>query len=155
MPAIKILVGTVYGGARDVADHIQPMLEEKGFTVEVSEEPSIADLENKALDAILISCSTTGAGDFPPNFDKFYHTLHEQGAALSHLKYGIISLGDSSYDETFCDAGKKMDAVLAEYGGQRVGRPLEVDAAEHFDATEPAGDWIGRWADQLLQAEIA
>jgi len=155
MPAIKILVGTVYGGARDVADHIQPMLEAKGFTVEITEEPSIADLENKALDGILISCSTTGAGDFPPNFDKFYHTLHEQGAALSHLKYGIISLGDSSYDETFCDAGKKMDAVLSEYGGQRVGRPLEVDAAEHFDATEPAGDWIDRWADQLLQAEIA
>ncbi len=155
MPAIKILVGTVYGGARDVADHIQPMLEAKGFTVEVSEEPSIADLENKELDAILISCSTTGAGDFPPNFDKFDDTLHEQGAALSHLKYGIIALGDSSYDETFCDAGKKMDAVLAEYGGQRIGRPLEVDAAEHFDATEPAGGWIGRWADQLLQAEIA
>ncbi|OOV85940.1 flavodoxin domain-containing protein [Oceanospirillum linum] len=154
MAAIKILVGTVYGGARDVADHIQPMLEAKGYTVEVSEEPTIADLENKDLEAVLVSCSTTGAGDFPPNFDKFYHTLNEAGAALSHLKYGIISLGDSSYDETFCDAGKKIDAVFAEYGAQRIGRPLEIDAAEHFDATEPAADWIGRWADQLQQVEM-
>jgi flavodoxin len=155
MATIKILVGTVYGGSRDVAEHVKPELEAKGYRVDISEDPSIADLENKTLEGILIVCSTTGSGDFPPNFDKFYHQLQENGAALSQLKYGIISLGDSSYDETFCDAGKKMDAVLAEYGGQRIGRPLEIDSAEHFDATEPAGDWIGRWIDQLQQTEMA
>ncbi len=149
MAKIKILVGTVYGGARDVADGIKPILEQKGFQVDITEDPVMTDLTDTENTAVLISCSTTGSGDFPPGFDKFYDAINTQGAALGHLKYGVIALGDSSYDDTFCDAGKKMDDVLAEYGATRVGRRLDIDSAEHFEATEPALIWVEGWLDRL------
>lgn len=152
MAKIKILVGTVYGGARDVADAVKPELEKKGYQVDITEDPSISDLTDTDNTAVLVSVSTTGAGDFPPGFDKFYFSLNDQGAPLGHLKFGVIALGDSSYDTTFCDAGRKMDDILAEYGGTRVGRRLNIDSAEHFDATEPALNWVNDWADRLASA---
>ena len=149
MAKIKILVGTVYGGARDVADGIKPVLEQKGYQVDISEDPELTDLTDTDNTAILISCSTTGAGDFPPGFDKFYDSIQHVGQTLSHLKYGVIALGDSSYDETFCDAGKKIDMTLEEFGATRVGRRLDIDCAEYFEATEPALPWIEDWANRL------
>ncbi|MBB1488950.1 flavodoxin [Oceanospirillum sediminis] len=150
MAKIKILVGTVYGGARDVADGIKPVLEQKGYQVDITEDPALSDLTDPDNTAILISVSTTGSGDFPPGFDKFYFSLNDQGASLGHLKYGVIALGDSSYDTTFCEAGRKIDNILAEYGATRVGRRLDIDSAEHFDAIEPAISWIEDWTTRLV-----
>ncbi len=45
------------------------------------------------------------------------------------LRYGVIALGDSSY-ENFCGAGKRFDALLQAHQAKRIGDVLLIDATE-------------------------
>lgn len=149
MAMIKILVGTVYGGAREVADALQPIFATAGHQVEISEDPELSDLHDTRYQAILISCSTSGSGDFPPNFIPFYRALDKQQPALTHLRYGLIALGDSAYDQTFCEAGTKIERLFNQLGAQRIGQRLDIDASEHFQASDAALPWAERWLMQF------
>ena len=62
MTKIAIAVGTVYGGAKLVAEEVQNALENHGHEVELLEEAQAADLENDDIDILLVCTSTTGAG---------------------------------------------------------------------------------------------
>lgn len=154
MAMIKILVGTVYGGAREVADALEPIFAAKGHQVEISEDPEVSDLSDSRYQAVLISCSTSGSGDFPPNFIPFYRQLDQQRPTLNHLRYGLIALGDSAYDQTFCEAGSKIERLLGQLGANRVGQRLDIDASEHFQASEAALPWAERWLNHF-EAELS
>lgn len=39
MPKLTILVGTMYGGALDVAEQVKPLFEQAGYDVDISEQP--------------------------------------------------------------------------------------------------------------------
>ncbi|WP_106478260.1 flavodoxin domain-containing protein [Phytohalomonas tamaricis] len=148
MPNLKIFVATVYGGALDVAEQISPLFEQAGFDVEIFEQPTLDDLTVERPDVALFCISTTGSGDYPGNFMEFANALHEKGADLNGLRYGLIAMGDSSYD-TFCGAGRKFDALLQEYGATRVGERFEIDAMEDYMADEAALPWAETWIPEL------
>lgn len=152
MPTLKIFVGTMYGGALDVAEQLKPLFEQAGYQVIVLEQPGLADLVDDRPDLALFCLSTTGSGDFPGNIVPLVRELEEQSPGLAGLRYGVIALGDSSYGDTFCGAGRQLDALLEGQGASRLGERLEVDAMETFMADDAALPWAEAWiAEQQLQ----
>lgn len=151
MPQLNILVGTMYGGALDVAEQVKPLLEKAGYDVNIVEQPTLDDLTD-GEDISLFVLSTTGSGDFPGNLVPFVRSLSDASPSLGELRYGLIALGDSSYGDTFCGAGRKLDTLLEDLGAQRLGERLEVDAMETFMADDAAIPWVEEWVeDQQLK----
>lgn len=74
MAAIRILTGSVYGGALQTAKTIKETLEPEGHQVFVLESPSLDDITTNN-DALLVCTSTTGQGELPPNLLPFYVDL--------------------------------------------------------------------------------
>ncbi|WP_163575879.1 flavodoxin domain-containing protein [Halomonas faecis] len=152
MPMLKIFVGTMYGGALDVAEQVSPLFEAAGYEVVILEQPTLEDLVDTSPELALFCVSTTGSGDFPGNFVPFARALDERSPSLTWLRYGLIALGDSSYGETFCGAGRRLDEMLAGLGASRLGERLEVDAMETFMADDAALPWVEEWIeDQQLK----
>ncbi|GEK45973.1 flavodoxin domain-containing protein [Halomonas pacifica] len=152
MPTLKIYVGTMYGGALDVAEQVKPLFEEAGYRVTILEQATLDDLVDDRPDLALFCLSTTGSGDFPGNIVPLVRELEERSPGLVDLRYGLIALGDSSYGDTFCGAGRHLDALLEGLGAQRLGERLEVDAMETFMADDAALPWAEAWiAEQQLQ----
>lgn len=144
MATILILVGTESGNAQMVADALKPVLEGAGHAVDVTDKAATkADLE--AHDVLLVVCATHGSGDIPTNILPLVETLERERPDLSAHRYGVIALGDMTYQDTFCGGGKKVDKVLELCGAKKVGDRLEVDASSQPLPDEEALGWIEGW----------
>ena len=144
MASILILVGTESGNAQMVADALKPVLTGAGHAVGVSDAAaSAADFLGN--DVLLVVCATHGAGDIPTNILPLAEALERDRPDLSGHRYGIIALGDMTYQDTFCGAGKKLDGIFASCGAKRIGERLEVDASEQPLPDEEALTWIESW----------
>lgn len=144
MASILILVGTESGNAQMVADALQPVLASAGHAVDVTDKAATAaDLQ--AHDVLLAVCATHGSGDIPTNILPLVEALHRDKPDLSGHRYGVIALGDMTYQDTFCGAGKKLDDIFAVCGARRIGERLEVDASEQPLPDEEALTWIEGW----------
>lgn len=148
MARIGIFVGTMYGNALLVAEEAQPVLQAAGHDVHVYEDATLADWQPYASEVALIITSTTGQGDLPDSIGRLYEEMREKLGHQPDLRYGVIALGDSSY-EHFCGGGKKFDALLQEQSAQRVGDVLLIDAEEHPEPESVALPWVEQWL-QLL-----
>ena len=144
MATILILVGTESGNAQMVADALKPVLDAAGHAVDVTDKAATtADLV--AHDVLLVVCATHGSGDIPTNILPLVETLERERPDLSGHRYGVIALGDMTYQDTFCGGGKQMDKRLAELGAQRIGERLEVDASTQPLPDEDAVTWVKDW----------
>jgi flavodoxin len=148
MAKIGIFTGTVYGNALLVAEEAQTVLEEQGHDVQVFEDPSMADWQAYSKDVVLIVTSTTGQGDFPDNIARLYVAVRDELGYQPELRYGVIGLGDSSYDN-FCGAGKTFDVTLQDQSAKRVGEMLLVDATEHPEPESVTSPWVESWGKLL------
>lgn len=144
MAQILILVGTESGNAQMVADALKPVLEEAGHSVDVSDTAASAS-DLVAHDVLLIVCATHGSGDIPTNILPLAETLEREHPDLSGHRYGIIALGDRTYQDTFCGGGKKLDKVFELCGARRLGDRLEVDASSQPLPDEEALSWVEGW----------
>ena len=81
----------------------------------------------------------------PDNAKKLYAALLAQRPDLTNVQYGVIALGDRTYMDTFCNGGRRFDAILGELGAQRVGEILLHDASAGTMPEEVASDWIDGW----------
>ena len=144
MASILILVGTESGNAQMVADALQPVLKAAGHSVKVSDAAaSAADFLGN--DVLLVVCATHGSGDIPTNILPLAEALERDHPDLSGHRYGIIALGDMTYQDTFCGAGKKLDEIFSRCGAKRIGERLEVDASSQPLPDEEALTWIEGW----------
>jgi len=148
MTAIRILTGSVYGGALMTAKAISEALQAEGHSVTVLENPSLDDITGND-DALLVCTSTTGQGEIPANLLPFYIALRDQLPQQPGRPFGIIVLGDSSYGDTFCGAGDLMEEALYETCARKVGDTLRIDALETMEPEQQAVPWALDWARQL------
>ncbi|MGM0768638.1 MAG: flavodoxin [Pseudomonadota bacterium] len=148
MAAIRILVGSVYGGALLTARAIRETLENDGHTVTVLENPVLDDITGNS-DALLVCTSTTGQGEVPPNLLPFYLSLRDQLPQQPGRPFGVIVLGDSSYGDTFCGAGELLEEALYETSARKVGDTLRIDALETLDPEQEALPWVREWIAAL------
>ncbi|MEZ2892236.1 flavodoxin [Providencia rettgeri] len=150
MSKIGIFVGTVYGNSLAVAEVAQEVLEQQGHEVVVFDEPILSDwqLYNSGHEIALIVTSSTGQGDLPDTIAPLYSEIKDVVGYQPDLRYGLIALGDSSY-ESFCGAGTRFDELLAEQSATRIGDILFIDAIEVDVPEEFAKPWVEAWAELL------
>ncbi|MFP3449872.1 flavodoxin domain-containing protein, partial [Pseudomonas sp. SIMBA_067] len=70
---------------------------------------------------ILIVTSTTGQGDIPANLAELYNQLNSTFPMLTNKPFGIVAMGDRSYGDTFCAAGRSFDELLRDLQAKPVG----------------------------------
>ena len=143
MTNITIFYGSVYGAAEALSEDIKQQLETNGAQVKIAENPQISDVEQ--ADNVLIVSSTTGQGDIPGNLEGLFHEMRDQFPLLNGKAVGVIGLGDSSYGDTYCGAGKQWSELLEELQGNVVKDMLKIDAMETFEPKEEALPWVDAW----------
>lgn len=148
MAKIQIIVGSVFGGAEQIAEIAAEKLRELGHQVSVNTYASATDITRDAEEIILLCHSNTGAGDLPDNILPVYLHLTRDYPRLAGKRYGAINLGDSSYS-SFNEAGRMLDAAFADLGAVRIGEPLVLDACNGDDPQPLTVAWINEWASKL------
>jgi MioC protein len=149
MSKILIIVGTESGNAQMCADHLADNLPGLGHEVEVAAEADAGGVDFDGRDAVLVCTSTHGDGELPDNIMPLAERLRGDKPDLSHLRYGVIALGDQTYKATFCQAGKDMDALFAACGAKKLGERLEIDACTQPLPDEEALSWAQEWVTML------
>lgn len=106
---------------------------------------AFSDLDLETLNGarrLLVIASTTGEGDAPDSAARFVRQGMKVEADLSHLSYGLLALGDRSYD-AYCSFGHAVGDWLDRSGAQTLFDRVEVDNGD-------AGA-IRHWQHQLNQ----
>lgn len=148
MANIKILVGTVYGNALDVAEMCSEHLQKCGHEVSLLRQPEFEQVVTDDVEVLLVCTSTTGQGEIPDSLLMLYCQLRDRLPRLPNVKYGLIALGDSSYD-TFVEAGKLVDSLFQELQMQRLGEALVIDACETREPRDETQPWLDNWVKEL------
>ncbi|HEY2862490.1 MAG TPA: flavodoxin domain-containing protein [Casimicrobiaceae bacterium] len=142
---ITVLVGTMTGTAQLVAQEIELAYAGPETHIDVT---FMDGLDRRVFDrsgVFLICTSTYGQGDVPDNAKAFYADLVTCRDDLTHVRYGVFALGDSTHVGTFCFGGRRFDAALAARGAQRIGDVLEHNASGGTLPEEVALEWFPEW----------
>jgi sulfite reductase (NADPH) flavoprotein alpha-component len=120
---------TQSGQAERIALHTAAALRRAGTTVHVHglAELALADLADYRT--ALFVASSYGEGDPPDSARRFSHDLHAATAALPHLRYAVLGLGDRNY-ASFCGFGHALDRRLHALGAQPMFPVVEVDQGD-------------------------
>ncbi len=148
MNQIVICVGSVYGAALETARAIRTALQAEGYSVALHEAPTLASI-TETEGAILVCTSTTGTGDLPENIAPLYLGLTNEYPNIVNRPFGVITLGDSAYFDTFGGAGDLIFEAFTELAAKPISPLLKIDAQETADPEEVAVPWSREWARQL------
>ena len=140
-----IVYGTETGNSKKVAVDFSNRLKKQGIHSKIKslEQYRLTDLSKESC--LLVVVSTQGDGEPPASAKKFYDHIQQNELSLSHLKYGVLALGDSSYP-LFCKTGEDVDNRLNQLGAQRIIPIKKCDVDFESDATA--------WIDQLNNTAI-
>jgi MioC protein len=149
---LKILVGTMTSTADYVAQAIQMDCADLVADIQVLLMDGL-DISAFDEDALYLICTSTyGSGDVPDNARALYESLDSAPKFLGHVRYGVIALGDSTYQQTFCFGGKKFDERLSGLGAQRIGEVWMHNASEGTMPETEGTTWCREWLQQALVA---
>ncbi len=149
---IAIICGSVFGNAEDVAQHAVKVLAEQGVQARFMRAANLDELLADAPQALLAVTSTTGMGEIPDNLMGLYLELRERlPAPLRGLPGGIVALGDSAYDDTFCAGGEQLHELFAELGVRELQPMLRLDASETVTPETDAEPWLREFARAFSQ----
>lgn len=147
MADVTLIYGSVYGGAESLAQTLKSQIKVRGHTAEILAECHIAQLQS--ANTILVVTSTTGKGELPDNLMPLYSQLKAQLPSLATQRFAVIALGDSGYGDTFCGAGRKVDALLLELKAIKICPMLTIDACKEFDPEPAALNWLNGFLGAL------
>ena len=134
---ITIFYGTETGNSQELAEKAESILGKEGYKINVSnlEDTNPDDLLKIKLSLFIVS--TWGEGDPPLDAEDFYETLKSCELKLSNLSYGVMGLGDRSY-EIFNGFAIDIDNTLNNLGAIRIGERVEAD----LDYEDDFDGWI-------------
>ncbi|XP_032682772.1 NADPH-dependent diflavin oxidoreductase 1-like isoform X1 [Odontomachus brunneus] len=148
---VRVLYGSETGTAQDVAEQIWKSAKRKGLRSTVS---SLEDYDMHSLTSdqlVIFVVATTGQGDPPANMQRFWRLLLWKNLAtnmLQDLAYGVLGLGDSSYQK-FNFAAKKLNRRLAQLGGKEL-LPVGLADDQHDLGIDAVIDpWVKKLWDEV------
>ena len=139
---VLIAWATQSGMAQTLAQNTAAMLQACGQPAQAA---PLALLDADALrraSRLLVVASTYGDGEPPDEAVAFEKQHMRQHPPLHGLRYAVLALGDSSYDN-FCQFG-----WLASSGGQRLFACIKADSADDFEMNAA----LAAWRKQLAAA---
>ncbi|WP_419153412.1 assimilatory sulfite reductase (NADPH) flavoprotein subunit [Vibrio maritimus] len=147
---LTIIFASQTGNAKGVAEELKEEASALGIDVELFDA---SDYKGKNLAKethVIVVASTNGEGEAPDNAIELHEFLQSKKAPkLPNLKYGVIGLGDSSY-EFFCQTGKDFDEYLGKLGATSFIDRIDCDV--DYDA--PAGEWRVK-ALEVIKEDLA
>ena len=144
--SICIITGSTLGGAEYVADHLNDVLIEQGYLVELFNQAELADIQHQT--SLLVVTSTHGAGELPENIQPLFRQLAESSLDFSQMKFGVIGLGSSDYD-TFCNAVNIVEQNLKAKGAIQACESLRIDVVSNVDHDGSAEAWLPSFTSTL------
>ncbi|NKF50235.1 flavodoxin [Shewanella sp. WXL01] len=153
MQTVNIVYGTVYGAAQFTAETINTAIADLGYTARLLHPVDLASFTPPQDELLIIVSSTTGQGDVPDDILPWFSQLQSQAPYSPKLRFSIVGLGDSSY-ENFCGAADQLEELFIELGAQALTETLKIDACETMEPEQEASQWISVWhgAAQSLDA---
>lgn len=142
---LTIIFASQTGNAKGVAESLEQEAKAQGIDVALFDA---SDYKGKNLAKethVIIVASTNGEGEAPDNAIELHEFLQSKKAPkLPNLKYGVIGLGDSSY-EFFCQTGKDFDTYLSKLGATPFIERVDCDV----DYEAPASEWKAKALDKV------
>lgn len=114
-----ILYGTETGNSKKVATQLLTSFKKSKIKAKVADVFGYDIKKLAKEDLVLFVISTQGEGELPQNAHAFYDALTKSKENLSHLKYAVFALGDSSYP-LFCEAGDLIDTLFEKKQAQKI-----------------------------------
>ena len=142
---LTILFATESGNAEELAAYAKKAAVRQGFAATVADMAEATPADIAKARNLLVIASTWGEGSPPERATDFYNALMAEDAPrFEGVRFAVLALGDSAY-VNFCETGKRLDARLAELGGERMAERIDCD----LDFEAPAAAWIGRALNRL------
>ncbi|WP_319782576.1 assimilatory sulfite reductase (NADPH) flavoprotein subunit [Oceanisphaera sp. IT1-181] len=124
---LTIIYASQTGNAKGVAKELKASASANGVEVSLFNAADYKVRNLKKETHVLIVASTNGEGEAPDDAIEFHKELKAGKAGkLDGLQYGVIGLGDSSY-EFYCQTGKDFDEYLSKAGATPLLARLDAD----------------------------
>jgi sulfite reductase (NADPH) flavoprotein alpha-component len=152
---LTILYGSETGHGAALAARLAQAAQARGLAATLVD---MRDYKTRRLQderTLLIVTATHGEGDPPqPARDFFEFVEGRKAPRLPDLRYGVLALGDQSY-EHFCAAGRRLDERLAALGAQRLSARLDCDVDYEVAAQAWIDEMVARLENELAHAALA
>lgn len=143
---LTILFATETGHAADLAEAAAAAGVAMGAAVRLRDMATYNTSRIASERDILAITSTHGEGDPPYTALEFFEFLDETSVELSGVRFAVLALGDSGYDD-FCGAGKRLDRRLEGLGATRFAPRRDIDVGE----MKAAREWIGALVRRFVE----
>ncbi len=145
LPQLHIFFGSQTGTGEGIAETLEFSASQSGLSVK---QQSLADLRPvslKKLEHAVFIISTHGEGDPPDDaIDIIEYLESDRAPRLESLNFRILALGDRTYSQ-FCEAGRRLEALLLACGAKPFAERLECD----LDYEDHAARWSSEVLDYL------
>ncbi|WP_195723493.1 assimilatory sulfite reductase (NADPH) flavoprotein subunit [Vibrio furnissii] len=145
---LTIIFASQTGNAKGVAEALEQEAQAAGIAVQLFDASDYKGKDLAKETHVIFVASTNGEGEAPDNALALHEFLQSKKAPkLPNLQYGVIGLGDSSY-EFFCQTGKDFDTFLEKLGAKRFIDRVDCDV--DYDA--PAAEWRAKALESVKEA---
>jgi len=151
---ITLVFGTETGNSKRVATQLAAVAKKNGIVTKLAGLDQYRYTDLLKEDYFFVVISTQGEGEPPVGAKKFYDQLYQQELALTHLKYSVLALGDTSYP-LYCKTGIDVDAQLHKMGGKRLVPLQKCDVDYEDEALEWFEQVVKKLGNEQLPAVAA